>query len=127
MALQLLRDGDEIEVSDVDLVGDDGDKDVSYRIRKMTPEKQRDLIKRNTRAGNHRRPEYINWPAVQDDQIDYLLVSWKGVKDGSSLAECSRENKLLLDGVRKTALIDRAGMSELVAAEEARQQAKFSA
>lgn len=120
MALRLLNDDEQVTVLDSALI-EGGDQDTSYTIRKLTPEKQREIVKRNTRPGNYRRTgDTINWNAVQDDQLDYVLLAWSGVKDGERDAECSRANKLMLDGVRKLALIDRAGMAEVIAAEEAR-------
>jgi hypothetical protein len=126
MALNLLSDTDQITVSDADIV-DDGQADVSYTIRKITPEKMRQIVRANTKPGNHRREEKIDWMGVQDDQLDHLLVSWTGILSSGKPAECNRANKLTLDGPRKVALIDRAGTSEAVAVQEAREQAKFPA
>lgn len=120
MPIQLLKENDQVDVLDSELV-DGGDKDVVYTIRKITPELRRDFIKRHTRPGNHRRLESVNWEAVNDDQLDYLLVAWRGVMNGKEPAECSRANKNGgLDPIRKSALIDRAGVAELVAAEDAK-------
>lgn len=123
MAIKLLSEDDQITVSDADLIKD-GDPDTSYTLRKITPKKHREIVKANTRPGNHRREESVNWSAVNEDQIDYLLLSWTGVNDPATNqpAACTRENKLLLDAVRKVELIDRAGMAEVVAAEEARTE-----
>jgi hypothetical protein len=124
MALNLLNDADQITVCDADLV-DDGQQDVTYTIRKITPEKMRQIVRANTKAGNHRRDEKIDWMSVQDDQIDHLLVAWTGILSDGKPADCNRANKLTLDGPRKVALIDRAGTAEAVAVQEAREQAKF--
>jgi hypothetical protein len=120
MALKLLSDDQEIRVLDSELV-DDGDATVVYTVRKITPEKQRELFKKHTRQGTHRRQESVNYQALQDDQVDYVLAAWEGVNDGTQPAACNRVNKLRLDVVRKVALIDRAGMAEIVAAEDAKK------
>jgi hypothetical protein len=114
MPIQLLSESDQVQVRDSDIV-QGGDLTVVYTVRKITPEKQRELVKRHTRAGNNRRPETVNLEELQEDQIDYALVAWSGVVDGTAPAECSRENKLRMDMARRYALIERAGMAEVIA------------
>lgn len=120
MALKLQNDGEEITITDLELVGEGGDPNTKYTIRKLTPQKQRQIVKEHTRPGNHRRAESQDWDAIRDDQITYILVAWEGVFDGGKVAECSRENKLKLDAYRRGLLIDKAGLAEVVAAEDAR-------
>lgn len=122
MAVRLLNDDDTIVVRDTDIVGEDGDKQTTYTVRKLTPEKQRDIRRKHTRAAKFNRQESINWDAVADDQLDYLLVSWTGIEDRGKAVPCEREYKLRLDSVRKAALLDKAGLSDVVAAEDAKEQ-----
>ncbi len=121
MAVRLLNEDDEITVTDAE-IAEDGDKDTTYTLRKITPETQRKIRRANTRAGNHRRAESVNWDGVQDDQIDHALKSWTGIVDGGKPVPCERHYKLRLDPIRKAALLDKAGLSDLVDAEEARDR-----
>lgn len=119
MAVRLLNEDDEITVTDAEIV-EDGDKETTYTLRKITPETQRKIRKANTRAANHRRAESVNWEAITDDQLDFALKAWTGVVDEGKPVPCERDYKLRLDPVRKGALLERAGLSDIVAAEEAR-------
>lgn len=120
MAIRLLSDSDQITVRDSDIIHG-GDTETSYVLRKITPEKQRELLKKHTRSGNNRRGETLDIEALQQDQIDYVLVSWEGVLDNGQPAECSRANKVNgLDMARRLALIEHAGMTDIVAAAEGR-------
>lgn len=120
MAISLLHDDDQIVVKDADLV-EGGDKSTTYTIRKLTPEKQRQLRKANTRKATYGRTAEVNWDAVQDDQIDHILAAWTGVVDRGTPVPCTREFKLRMDPVRKNALLDAAGLQDVVAAEDAKQ------
>jgi hypothetical protein len=126
MAIRLLNADERVTVLDSELL-ENGDKDTSYTIRKLTPEAQREIVKRNTRPGNFRKGDTVNWQKVQDDQIDYIVEDWTGIKAGAEAAPCTRANKLLLDPVRKVALIDRAGLQEIEAVEADRQESFRSA
>lgn len=122
MALKLLREEEQVTVKDSDLL-DGGDSETTYTLRKLTPSQQRKFVKANTRDGNYKRAEQVNWNAVRDDQVDYILVAWTGVVDPRTgkAAECSRANKIDgLDEVRKSALVDKAGLAEVQAIEESR-------
>lgn len=122
MALQLLREEETITVKDSDLV-EGGDKDTTYTIRKLTPAMLRKIVRANTKPGNYKRQESVDWNAVRDDQVDHVLVAWSGVVEPRTKkdAECSRANKIDgLDDVRKLAIVDRAGLAEVASQEEAR-------
>ena len=120
MAVHLLNEDTEITVTDVDLVGEVGDASTTYTVRKLTPVRQREFRRKHTRQANFKRQESVNWDAVADDQIDYLLVSWTGIVDRGQPVPCERQYKLRLDQVRKAALLDKAGLSDVVAEEEAK-------
>ena len=46
------------------------------------------------------------------DLIDYVLVDWKGVNHQGKPFPCTRENKALLDAVRRNALLGAAGLNQ---------------
>lgn len=119
MALKLLSDEDRIAVVDAELV-EDGDPATSYTLRKMTPLTQRQIIKKNTKAGNYKRGETIDSYGVMDDQLDHVLIAWTGVTLDGRDVPCTRENKLLLDAYRIQKLLERALVADVVALEDAR-------
>ena len=122
MALELKDESATWEVCDKDLVPG-GDKDTFYTVRRLTLEKHREITKRHTKPGNFRRPEgKRNDEAIQDDLFDYVLENWRGViKDGQP-APCDWDHKSLLDVPRRIALLDEAGLNEIAAMEDARDQ-----
>lgn len=116
MALQLLSKDTRIEVADADLDGvTDGDPETVYVLRQLTPAESREISRRHTtnpinqRTG--RREEQVDLNAVAEDLLDAALVDWRGIVANGVPAECSRENKLLLDAVRRTALLQVAGLN----------------
>jgi hypothetical protein len=122
MALNLLREEEQITVKDSDLL-DGGDPDTTYTLRKLTPSAQRRIVKANTKRGNYKNAESVDWHAVRDEQVDHILIAWSGVMDPRTgkAAECTRANKIDgLDEVRKSALVDKAGLADVQAVEEAR-------
>lgn len=121
MAVSLLEDGQTVDVRDADLI-EGGDKETVFTLRKITPEKQRELRKRHTRPGNYRRHESINDEALQDDLIDYIVAAWSGVVSSGQVVPCERAYKLRLDVVRKSAMLERAVIAEVVEVEEARDK-----
>lgn len=128
MALQLMAEGDQIEVRDKDLPGvTDGDPEVVYQIRKLTPTVHRKFLKTHTKHEFVRGVGKVEKPdteAILDDLIDYVLVGWSGVilSDGSQ-APCERMLKLSgLDWERKRAIVDKAGANELARAPERRAE-----
>jgi hypothetical protein len=80
-------------------------------------------VKANTKRGNYKNAESVDWHAVRDEQVDHILIAWSGVMDPRTgkAAECTRANKIDgLDEVRKSALVDKAGLADVQAVEEAR-------
>jgi hypothetical protein len=127
MALRI--DGDEddtFEVQDTDLVTD-GDPEVVYTIRRLSLPRTRQLFETHKRK---KRNGDVDVLEVNDDQLDYILVGWKGIvdRDGKELP-CTRETKLGdlkqglrgLPGPRRRRLIELAENAERVA-EEAKQK-----
>lgn len=113
------------EVNDSDLVPE-GDRETSYKIRHITIEKNREVVREHTKKVPNRRthqPDNVtDWEAVGDALLDYALVDWSGVVANGKSVPCTTENKMLLDGVRRAALLERAGMNEVQAAPERREQ-----
>jgi hypothetical protein len=115
VALNLLRDETTV-VSDADLVPG-GDPGTSYTIRKLTPEKSREIRKAHTTKRLDRRThqylEDIDADALQDALLDYCLAAWEGVTDGSEPAPCVLANKLRLDWERRAAILRDAGANAI--------------
>lgn len=106
MALELLRKG-EFGVQDTELKGVvDPDPEVSYQLRVITREVNREIANRHKPTIVGREADL---DAMLDDLIDYALVSWSGFVADGVQAPCTRENKLQLDAARKNALVVRAG------------------
>jgi hypothetical protein len=121
VALELKRVGEVTVVCDADLVNG-GDKDVTYAIRHITVEKYREIANRHTRRVPNRRThqmvEETDDLAVNDEQFDYALSDWTGVVDAKKQPlPCTMDNKALLDPVRRSAIMLRAGANEVVAPE----------
>jgi len=125
MALELKSEGDLSVVSDADLVAD-GDKETTYTLQHLTTEKHREFVRKHTskvpNKRSHQMEERTDWEKVSDDLLDYVITAWSGIVAKGSALECVRVNKLLLDGPRKTAILDRAGMNEIAAAPERRAE-----
>lgn len=126
MPIQLMSDEDRITVTDADLMGGNGDTDTSYTLRPLTHDVYKRVGKQHTRTAPNRQTRQMesridDQVAVMEDLIDYALVGWTGVLWNGEPAPCEREIKLRLDGVRRTALLERAGMNQIVAAEADRQ------
>lgn len=122
MALELKDESATWAVSDSDLI-QGGDKDTVYTIRRLTLDKHREITKKHTKGPTYRRQfETRDDAAIQDDLFDYVLVGWRGVVAKGEPLPCVWENKALLDVARRIALLDRAGMNELAAAEDARAE-----
>lgn len=131
MALHLMREDDQFEVCDKDLPGiPDGDPEVFYTLRKLTPGKHRAILKGHTKPEFQKgvgRVDKTDGFAAMDDIVDHVIVSWRGVLIGGQPAPCTRELKLDgLDLDRKKALVDRAGMNE-IAREPERRAESFQA
>jgi hypothetical protein len=92
-----------------------GDADHSYTIRRMHPDIEKEIRRRNTRwiepnvGGEMRRQELdeIEW---QKDRLDYILQAWYGILgvEGKEAA-CTRENKWLLPVSEKMQVLVAAG------------------
>jgi hypothetical protein len=121
MPLELKDESATWWITDAELVPG-GDKDTRYRVRRLTLDKHREITKRHTKPGNFRRPEKQNVDEIQDDLFDYALDGWEGVTKNGQPVDCVWEFKALLDVSRRIALLDVAGLNEIAAAEDAREE-----
>lgn len=116
MALQLLDEGNRIEVKDSELDDvKDGDADTVYVVRQIPPAVNKEIGKRHTTTPINRqsgqRDRVIDHAAFMDDLLDYALVDWRGILLKGNPVPCVREHKLLLDMPRKLALLGVAGLN----------------
>lgn len=130
MALRLFKADDRIEVADLDLAIyepdiKDGDSETVYTVRVVTPEELRRLrqphvtwrINRQT----HQREEQISPEAAlafADELIDRVLVAWRGVEYDGQPVPCERDYKVLLDPLRKSALVRASTSSQVQSGED---------
>ena len=129
MPIQLLDDAAEIDVKDSDLGMSDGDETTVYTLRVLSPQVYRAITKAHTKkrpTGGRGMEDVLDTIAWSDAIWDHVLkgwnpgaVLWQGkavsaddlvtLRDGSQA-----KAKYQLDGPRKTALLDRAGMNTVV-------------
>lgn len=121
MPIQLMSDDDRITVTDAELMGASGDAETIYTLRPLTREVYKRVAKAHTKQAPNRHSrqmeEKVDMVAVHEDLLDHALVSWTGLLWNGEPAPCEREFKLRLDGLRVSSLLERAGMSQVVAAE----------
>ena len=127
MALNLLSEDDQFEVCDKDLPGiTDGDPEVFYTVRKLTPATHRRIVKQHTKPVFERgvgKVDKTDGFAATDDILDYVIVGWRGVLLKGEPAPCTRELKLGgLDFERKKAIVDLAGMNDIARDPERRAE-----
>ena len=123
MPIQLMNDDDRIVVTDADLVAG-GDADTTYTLRPLT----RDVRKRMVKAHTAKRPnprthameDATDHEAVGSDLVDFALIAWTGILWNGEPAPCEREFKLKLDDMRLRAILEAAGLSRIVEADQAR-------
>jgi hypothetical protein len=117
MAKRLIDPTITITAKDSELLSG-GDPDTTYTLRPLTTEKHREIVRLHTRKEPDRRTramqDVTDWAAVTDDLVDYVVASWIGILDGAEPAACTRENKMRLDAPTKDALLERAGLNEIV-------------
>lgn len=125
MPLELKTTAGTLVVTDADLVPE-GAKDVTFTLRHITIEKNREVVAQHTtkvpNRRTHQRDDVTNWEAVGDALLDYALTAWTGVWADGAEIPCTTENKLLVDGVRRAALLEKAGMNEVQAAPERKER-----
>lgn len=127
MAREVLSDDDLIWVNETELAGvTDADPEIAYQIRKLTPTKHREIVKRHTKPVFERgvgRVEKTDGYAAMDDIIDHVLADWRGILLHGEKCPVTRDWKLTgLDLDRKKAIVDRAGMNEIAREPERRAE-----
>ena len=131
MAREVLSDDDLIWVSEVELGLDDADPDIAYQIRKLTPTKHREIVKRHTKPEFQKgvgRVEKTDGYAAMDDIVDHVIVDWRGILLKGEKCPVTRDYKVAgLDLDRKRAIVDRAGMNEIAREPERRAESFPSA
>jgi hypothetical protein len=85
---------EQFEVCDADLI-EGGDKDVIYTLRPLTAAKIREFHEIARREARTKRGGEVDEVKLTEDQLDYILVDWKGVEflDGKPMP-CERVYKL---------------------------------
>lgn len=123
MALQLSRDA-EFRVRDSELGVPDGDEETVYIMRTLT----KDILREQSKARKSalRAAGSAEARAALGDESDWLLnfalVGWEGVLLVGEPAPCTAETKRMIDIVRTTKLLEKAGLNQIAAAEEQRSQ-----
>lgn len=124
MALEIRDDDAIIDVTDAELVAD-GDKETVFKLRTITLDKNREIVKRHTRKvpnkRTHQMDDKVDWESVTDDLLDWAISEWSGVMAHGQPLPCTISNKKRLDGVRRTAILERAGMNDVQLAPEDRE------
>lgn len=131
MALEVRKAEDRIVVRDTDLEDVmNGDADTTYTLRTLTTDKVRELrkpyAKQEFNKRTHRREDV---PLTDDEQaaltadlIDYAIVGWTGILYDGQPLDCTKDNKGLLDSVRKSALLSMAGMNQTAKGAQAKAE-----
>lgn len=115
----------EVRESDLDEIADP-DPEVVYVLRELTTRKWRELNKAHTTRKPNKRTGRME--DVQDAEgfadalVDYVIADWRGIIDGGQPAPCTTANKMRLDGVVKSALVGRAGLTQIVREPEQTEQ-----
>jgi len=125
MALDLKQAGETITVTDAELVTD-GDPETTYTLQHLTVEKNREFLKQFTKKKpnprTHQMDDVTDFEAVADAQFDYALAEWSGVLVGGQPVPCTRRYKMLLDGIRRDAIMRRAGSNDVAQVAELRAE-----
>ncbi len=129
MPIQLLDEDQTIDVKDADLGIPDGDEGTTYILRVLSPQMYRKITKECTKSvptGGRGMEKQLNVEKFSDAIWDYVLkgwnpgaVLWRGkAVEAETLVTLNDSTqvkaKFLLDGPRKTALLDKAGMNSVI-------------
>ncbi len=91
MARALIDENDLTWVPEKDL-WPDGDPECSYKIRPISVETHRSIVKQHTskvpNRRTHRADEIVDFEAVSDATFDFALVDWKGIEDKGKPVPC---------------------------------------
>lgn len=103
------------------------DPEAVYYLRPLTVEAARSITKQHTRQipnrRTHQKDDKLDQIAAQDALLDYVIVKWEGVSNGTDKAPCDLAHKLKLPIDIQVALLDRAQIGEADKAQSFRQPA----
>lgn len=124
MSRQLLVTDAEFPVKERELeLAMEVDEDATYYLRPLTAETARAIFKKHARKvpnpRTHQTDEVVDRVAAQVDLYDYCLVRWEGVLDKGKPAPCDLAHKLQLPMALQAALLERAQIGQVTAAERA--------
>ncbi len=113
MARALIDEGTSEWVSEVDLIGKDGDEEARYQIRPISVDRYTEFQKRCTRRTPNRHSrameDVVDHEQLRDLVQDFVLIGWEGILDGTKPAPCSDiGKKKMLPGVVISAIAERA-------------------
>lgn len=125
--LHLIDPDEPIIVKDSEIPGvRDGDPETTYTLRPIASDDHRRLTKQHTKKGidpvSRATVEEIDFEALNDATLDFVLVGWSGILIKGEPAPCVLANKKRLDGVRQRALQNLAGMNQIARLEEVRAE-----
>jgi hypothetical protein len=99
------------------------DPDAVYWLRAITSEVAREhfekFTKRVPNPRTHQREPVTDRPALQDALLDYCLVRWEGISNGSAAAPCDLEHKRKLPILLQAALVERAQIGQVTPEQQA--------
>lgn len=124
MSREIRRAEETFTVSEADIL-DGGDTDVSYTIRPITRDRYqavsvRQAAKFGGRRGMKLSEQFEFMVALNEELFDYALVDWSGVTMGGEPVACDSDTKKLLDGAVMQKVLEKAGLNEIRASEDAR-------
>ncbi len=116
MAIRLIDEDEQFTITDLELMGSDGDKDTAYTLRQVSTDTQDAYTKKFTKESfdrkTHMRVKEIDGLALADALIDYVLVDWTGVIFKGQPVPCTLTFKKRLDAARRTLMLERAGVNQ---------------
>lgn len=121
MALELKDESASWTVKDSEVLTG-GDPTVEYTIKRLTLDKHREIRRKHTKQATYRKPERVSEEDFQDDLFDYVLVGWKNVVGSGQPLPCDWQHKRLIDTARRVSLLDMAGLNEIAASGDARDE-----
>ncbi len=113
MARALIDETTSEWVTELDLIGKDGDDEAKYLIRPISVDRYTEFQKRCTKRTPNRHSrameDVIDHEGLRDLVLDFVLTGWEGILDGRTPVPCdSLEKKKKLPGLVISAIAERA-------------------
>lgn len=113
MARALINESTSEWVKETDLIGKDGDEEARYEIRPISVDRYTEFQKRCTSRVPNRSSrameDVVDHQKLRDLVLDFVLIGWEGILDGTTPAPCSDlAKKKMLPGVVISAIADHA-------------------